>query len=163
AGDRYTARYTSRMCNELSVVDPVFPNPYTPGELPRVLAGRERQKERIRAYIGRIVAFGEMGGPLLVFQGPRGLGKTSLLGDAQRDAEEHGFLTAWISCRRNAGFLPDLVDRIDLAVLLSAVQNLAGQRADNPPSVIAAGLPSTPAVLTKAAAFGERSSFITVP
>lgn len=232
----------------------MLPNPYTPGELPRVLAGREQQQHRIRTYTGRVAAYGEMGGPLLVFQGPRGVGKTSLLRDAQRDAEEHGFVVAWVSCRRNAGFLADLVDRVgqaleaadvlpradrrhwrmrldqiaveigvpsgvklaatatpqqdnspsprgtrqsaledllhetsnrirqrggagllvlidelhaptsdDLAVLLNVVQNLAGRREDNPIAVITAGLPSTPAVLTKAATFGERSTFITLP
>ena len=92
------------------------PNPYTPGELPRVLAGREQQQDRIRGYLSRIGTYGEMGGPLLVFQGPRGVGKTSLLRDAQRDAEEHGFITAWVACRRNAPFLPDLVSRIGKAI-----------------------------------------------
>lgn len=230
------------------------PNPYTPGELPRVLAGREQQQDRIRGYLSRIGTYGEMGGPLLVFQGPRGVGKTSLLRDAQRDADEHGFITAWVACRRNAPFLPDLVSRIgkaieaadvlpraergrwgvrmerigleigvpsvvkvtataaadrspdspqsgarisaledllhetstrirtrggaglvvfvdelhaptrdDLAVLLNAMQNLAGKREDNPFAVIAAGLPSTPAALVKAATFGERSTFLTLP
>lgn len=231
----------------------MLPNPYTPGEVPRVLAGRRQQSERIRAYTARIATYGEMGGPLLVFQGPRGVGKTSLLRDAQRDAEEHGFVTAWTACRRGAGFLGDLVDRVpravedadvvprsertpwrmtldrvavqigvpagvkveaaasrtsspspsdsvrqsafedllhdtsnrvrrrggaglllfvdelhapradDVAVLLNAVQNLSARREDNPLAVIGAGLPSTPAVLTSAATFGERSAFVTLP
>lgn len=54
----------------------MLPNPYTPGELPQVLAGREREKDRIRSYLSRIATYGEIGGPLLVFQGPRGVGKT---------------------------------------------------------------------------------------
>lgn len=230
-------------------------NPYAPGELPRVLAGREQQQDRIRGYLSRIGTYGEMGGPLLVFQGPRGVGKTSLLREAQRDAEAHGFITAWVACRRNAPFLPDLVSRVskaieiadifpraekgswrlrleslglefglpsvvkvsakaaadrsgteapprgaqisaledllhetgtqvrsrggaglvvfidelhaaardDLAVLLNAMQNLAGNREDNPFAVIGAGLPSTPGVLVNAATFGERSTFLTLP
>ena len=219
-----------------------------------MLAGREEQQNRIRGYLSRIGTYGEMGGPLLVFQGPRGVGKTSLLREAQRDAEGHGFITAWVSCRRNAPFLPDLVSRIgkaietadilpraekgrwglrlerigveigvpsvvkvsasasadrsegdpprgarisaledllhetsrqvrgsggaglvvfvdelhaaardDLAVLLNAMQNLAGKREDNPFAVIGAGLPSAPAALVKAATFGERSTFLTLP
>jgi hypothetical protein len=232
-----------------------LPNPYTPGELPRVLAGREQQQDRIRGLLSRVATYGEMGGPLLVFLGPRGVGKTSLLREAQRDAEEHGFLTAWVSCRRSAPFLPDVVSRVaravddagvvdrreqgrwrlrleklaveigvpsgvkltasavttaapspesaggarmsaledllhetstrvrerggaglvvfvdelhaptrdDTAVMLNAVQNLAGDRANNPLAVVAAGLPSTPAALTKAATFGERSTFVTLP
>ena len=234
----------------------MLPNPYTPGELPRVLAGREQQQDRIRGYLSRIGTYGEMGGPLLVFLGPRGVGKTSLLREAQRDAEAHGFITAWVACRRNAPFLPDLVSRVgkaietadilprgekgswrlrlqsiglefglpsvvkvsataaadrsgseappqrgaqisaledllhetstqvhrrggaglvvfvdelhaatrdDLAVLLNAMQNLAGRREDNPLAVIGAGLPSTPGVLVNAATFGERSTFLTLP
>jgi hypothetical protein len=232
----------------------MLPNPYSPGELPRVLAGRDEQQNRIRGYLSRIGTYGEMGGPLLVFQGPRGVGKTSLLREAQRDAEGHGFITAWVSCRRSAPFLPDLVSRIgkaietadilpraekgrwglrlerigveigvpsvvkvsasasadrsegdaprgarisaledllhetsrqvrgrggaglvvfvdelhaaardDLAVLLNAMQNLAGKREDNPFAVIGAGLPSAPAALVKAATFGERSTFLTLP
>ncbi len=233
----------------------MLPNPYAPGELPRVLAGREQQQDRIRGYLSRIGTYGEMGGPLLVFLGPRGVGKTSLLREAQRDAEAHGFITAWVACRRNAPFLPDLVSRVgkaietadilprsekgswrlrletiglefglpnvvkvsataaaersgtdapsrgaqisaledllhetstrvrgpggaglvvfidelhaatrdDLAVLLNAMQNLAGRREDNPFAVIGAGLPSTPGVLVNAATFGERSTFLTLP
>lgn len=233
----------------------MLPNPYAPGELPRVLAGREQQQDRIRGYLSRIGTYGEMGGPLLVFLGPRGVGKTSLLREAQRDAEGHGFITAWVACRRNAPFLPDLVSRVgkametadilpraekgtwklrleslglefglpsvvkvsatasadrsgaeapprgaqisamedllhetssqirarggaglvvfvdelhaatrdDLAVLLNAMQNLAGRREDNPLAVIGAGLPSTPGVLVSAATFGERSTFLTLP
>ena len=36
----------------------MLPNPYTPGQLPRVLAGREAEKERIRGYLSRVAAFG---------------------------------------------------------------------------------------------------------
>lgn len=47
-----------------------------------------------------------------------------------------------------------------LALLLNALQNLAGRRADNPLAVIAAGLPVTPEAITRAATFGERSTFV---
>lgn len=231
----------------------VEPNPYTPGETPRILAGREAEADRIRSRLSRVATFGEMAGPPLIFQGPRGVGKTSLLRAAQRDAEAHGFLTAWVAGHRDAPLLPDLVDRVmrtladstvippderrrvqlrlkeigvefgvpsgvkvkasaeashheatgtgalisavedllhdasnrirtgggaglaifldelhapshfDLAVLLNAVQNLSGRREDNPLAVIGAGLPSTAAELTKAATFGERSTFVTLP
>ena len=53
--------------------------------------------------------------------------------------------------------------RDDLAVLLNAMQNLAGRREDNPLAIIGAGLPSTPGVLVNAATFGERSTFLTLP
>jgi hypothetical protein len=47
--------------------------------------------------------------------------------------------------------------RLDLAILLNAVQNLDGEREDNPLAVVAAGLPSVRGALTRAATFGERS------
>jgi len=226
----------------------MLPNPYTPGQVPRVFAGRMPEKDRIRGYLSRVATYGELGGPLLVFHAPRGVGKTSLLREGQRDGEEHGFVTAWVSCTRRQPFLPELVDRVgrsleraevvparqrgrwrahlekvsvqlgapganitaelatapedeapaapiaavedllhdaarrvrdrggaglvvfvdelhapahaDLATFLNALQNLDGHRADNPLAVVAAGLPSTPEELTRAATFGERSAFV---
>lgn len=229
----------------------VPPNPYTPGQVPRVLAGRGAELRRIRDLAARVAAYGELGGPPLVFHAPRGLGKTSLLRIAQRRAGADGFLSAWISCSRRRPFLPEVVhvvartleradftpdgrrrwharlDRVglefglpgvrvsaeidtgadaagssappgapiaaledllheaatlvrahggagllvfldelhaaapdDLATLLNALQNLDGEREENPLAVIAAGLPVTPEAITGAATFGERSTFV---
>ena len=233
--------------------DPRLPNPYTPGQVPRVLAGRTSELTRIRDQVGRVATFGELGGPLLVFHAPRGLGKTSLLRTAQRQTAELGFVSAWVACSRERPFLPELVrvierslqraditptgeagarwrsrlDKIsvelgvpgvkvradlanqaapgsappagaapiaaledllhdaaqvvrgrggagllvfidelhaasadDMAILLNALQNLDGEREHNPLAVISAGLPVTPEALTRAATFGERSSFV---
>jgi hypothetical protein len=219
------------------------PNPYTPGSTPRYLAGRDTELERVRQYLAPVIAYGEMAGPQLVFHGPRGVGKTSLLRAAEASARESGFVTAWTSCVRKQPFLADLagvvsraldragvdtatprwrarvekvgvevglsgprvsaelgreepgevvpgsvtavedllheaaravrdrggagllvlVDelhaaaRLDLAILLNAVQNLDGERDRNPLAVVCAGLPSVRGVLTRAATFGERS------
>ncbi len=225
-------------------------NPYTPGQVPRILAGRAEELSLIRDRLARVEAYGELSGPLLVFHAPRGVGKTSLLREAQREAEEHGFVTAWVACARRQRLLPELVNRVghaleaaevvtgkavggwqtrvhrlslqvgppglqvgadltrdaapvpaeahapvaavedllhdaatkvrersgsglavfvdelhaamrtDAAVLLNALQNLDGRREENPLTVIGAGLPSTPEELTRAATFGERTSFI---
>lgn len=227
-----------------------LPSPYTPGELPRVLAGREVERSLIRERLDRIETLGDSGGPLLVFHAPRGIGKTSLLRAGQSEANSRGFITVWVSCARDAPFLPDLAaglangleraeivnprdrarwharltklgvevgvpgarlsaevgvdrpsetrtaataisdleellsdaaatvrdrggagvmvfvdelhaaDRRDLSVLLNGVQNLGGAPQPSPLGVIAAGLPSTPETLTKAATFGERSEFM---
>ncbi len=48
----------------------------------------------------------------------------------------------------------------DLSILLNTVQNLDGEREDNPLAVVTAGLPVTPEAITRAATFGERSSFV---
>ena len=224
-------------------------NPYTPGQIPRILAGRTTELSLIRDRLARVEAYGELSGPLLVFHAPRGVGKTSLLREAQREAEEHGFVTVWVACARRQPLLPELVDRVgnaleaaevvtgratgpwrarmqrlslqvgppgvqvgaeitreretgpeptapvaaiedllheaatkvrtrggsglavfvdelhaamraDAAILLNALQNLDGRREDNPLTVIGAGLPSTPEELTRAATFGERTSFV---
>lgn len=230
------------------------PDPYTPGEVPRVLIGRETELGRIRDRVSRVATFGEMGGPLLVFHAPRGLGKTSLMRTAQQQAEAVGCVSVWVACSRERPFLPELAhatdralvraglvtdehgrrrwrDRLerisielgppgvkvkgdvstassaapeggsadrapigaledllheaaalargrygaglvvfldelhaassdDLGVLLNAVQNLAGERERHPVAVVSAGLPVTPEAITRAATFGERSSFV---
>ncbi len=230
----------------------MLPNPYTPGQVPRVLVGRSVELDRIRTVISRVATFGELGGPLLVFHAPRGVGKTSLLRTAQRQAAEVGFVSAWVACSRERPFLPELVRAVeraltraevippgdagagwrarldgisvefglpgakvradlarreplaeppagtapiaaledllhessdavrrrggagllvfldelhaasadDMATLLNALQNLDGEREVNPLAVITAGLPVTPEALTRAATFGERSSFV---
>jgi hypothetical protein len=48
----------------------------------------------------------------------------------------------------------------DLGVLLNAAQNLAGERDQHPVALVTAGLPVTPEAITRAATFGERSSFV---
>ncbi|GAB2862928.1 ATP-binding protein [Nocardioides pacificus] len=224
------------------------PNPYTPGQVPRILAGRQAEREMIRDRLGRVATFAEFGGSLLAFHAPRGLGKTSLLRAAQRDADTAGFVSVWVAAAHRGSVLAELVratersvsrhdalsgaaatrwraklDKIqlevglpgakvsaelspdrapaapsapigaledllhdtatlvrksggagllvfvdeihaasqgDLAVLLNALQNLDGERHANPLAVFAAGLPSTPEALTRAATFGERTAFV---
>lgn len=226
------------------------PNPYTPGQIPRVLAGRARERAEIDARLVRVETFGELGGPLLAFHAPRGLGKTSLLRAAERDALSRGFVAVWVAATPRSRLLAEVgaatrravestdaartgtgrrwtaaldklqielgipgakvtadlavtapadppavaapvtaleellggtarlarehgaaglllvVDEVhaahrdELGIVLNALQNLDGRREDNPVAVLAAGLPSTPEALTRAATFGERSSFM---
>lgn len=69
--------------------------------------------------------------------------------------------------RGGAGLLV-LIDELhaapyaELAILLNALQNLAGRRAENPLALMTAGLPSTPEMIMRAATFGERSEFISI-
>ena len=94
----------------------MLPNPYTPGQVPRILAGRAPELSLIRDRLARVEAYGELSGPLLVFHAPRGVGKTSLLREAQREAEEHGFVTVWVACVRRQALLPELVNRVGRAL-----------------------------------------------
>lgn len=226
-------------------------NPYTPGQVPRILAGRTAEMRRIEGLLARVATYGELGGPLLVFHAPRGIGKTSLLRAGQRRAAESGFVTAWVACSRQRPVLPEVAHSIgraleradavpsgtagnrwrgqlerltvevglpgakvqaevgrreasavpqaaigiletllhdaasavrehggaglllmldelhtasadDMSVLLNTLQNLDGERAENPLAAVAAGLPVTPEALTRAATFGERSTFVSL-
>lgn len=226
-------------------------NPYTPGQVPRILAGRTAEMRRIEGLLGRVATFGELGGPLLAFHAPRGIGKTSLLRAGQRRAMESGFVTAWVACSRQQPVLPEIAHSIaraleradavpggaagsrwrgqlerltvevglpgakvqaevarketsapplaavgvlesllheaassvrsrggagllllldelhaasadEMSVLLNTLQNLDGERTDNPLAAVAAGLPVTPEALTRAATFGERSTFVSL-
>jgi len=91
-------------------------NPYTPGQVPRILAGRAVELRKIEDQLARVVTYGELGGPLLVFHAPRGLGKTSLLRAAQRRADALGFVSAWVACSRERPVLPELVRSVQTAL-----------------------------------------------
>lgn len=83
-------------------------NPYSPGEVPRVLVGRDRELARIATALDRVTRHGEMAGPPMVFTAPRGIGKTSLLRTAADRARPEGFAVAWVACVKGARVLPDL-------------------------------------------------------
>jgi hypothetical protein len=91
-------------------------NPYTPGQVPRVLAGRAVELRKIEDQLARVVTYGELGGPLLVFHAPRGLGKTSLLRATQRRADTLGFVSVWVACSRERPVLPELVRSVQTAL-----------------------------------------------
>lgn len=107
-----------------------LPDPYTPGEVPRVLIGREAELRRIRDRVSRVATFGEMGGPLLVFHAPRGLGKTSLMRTAQQQAAEVGCCCAWVACSRERAFLPELAHATHRALVRAGIvtDDAAGRR-----------------------------------
>lgn len=86
----------------------MLPNPYSPGEVPRVLVGRDRELARIATALDRVTRHGEMAGPPMVFTAPRGIGKTSLLRTAAARARPEGFAVAWVACVKGARVLPDL-------------------------------------------------------
>lgn len=91
-------------------------NPYTPGGRPRVFVGRERERSEIRDRLARVIAFGEMAGPLSIVTGPRGLGKTSLLRDIADQAASDGFVVAWVAGVKRQPLLPELAARVRSAL-----------------------------------------------
>ncbi len=100
--------------------------PYTPGALPRHLAGREREIRRIRRALAPVVAYGEFAGAPTVFHAVRGLGKTSLLRHAQREAEALGFVTAWVACAKATPYLPDLEAAVQEGLARTALTESPG-------------------------------------
>ena len=105
--------------------------------MPRVFAGRAVELRRIEDQLARVVTYGELGGPLMVFHAPRGLGKTSLLRAAQRRAEALGFVTAWVACSRERAVLPELVRSVQTSleradVLPAAEPEASGASACSP-------------------------------
>jgi RecA/RadA recombinase len=80
--------------------------------MPRVFIGREREREELRDTLARVIAFGDMGGPLTVVTGPRGLGKTSLLREVSANAEREGFVVAWIAGVKHQAFMTDVIDQV---------------------------------------------------
>ncbi|MFC5730004.1 MULTISPECIES: ATP-binding protein [Nocardioides] len=110
----------------------MLPNPYTPGEAPpRVFVGRETEMERLRDRLARVIAYGEMMGPLTVLAGPRGVGKTSLLRAVQADAAAGGFVTAWSSCVKDQPFLGDVLHSVRRELVgVGALDEPRGARID---------------------------------
>ncbi|MXG88881.1 AAA family ATPase [Nocardioides flavescens] len=86
----------------------MLPNPYTPGRPAQVLGGRTRERARIASLLERVETLGEYAGPLHVFHAPRGLGKTSLLRSAEREAASRGFATVWVSATRRGNVAAEL-------------------------------------------------------
>lgn len=92
------------------------PSPYNPGSSPAYLAGRGRELELVREQLSRLSALQRSGGPLLGFHAPRGVGKTSLLRRAQRDAIDAGFITAWVTGRPDVPMLASLANDVSREV-----------------------------------------------
>jgi len=84
------------------------PSPYTPGAVARDVPGRAQQlsfyNERAQ-YIGTL---GKFSGRITVHQAARGVGKTSLLRQVQRQFEDAGFETIWITANPDDSLLASL-------------------------------------------------------
>lgn len=106
-------------------MDPVL-NPFSPGAgtPPPELAGRDELIEKARVALARIAAGRNEQGLLLV--GLRGVGKTVLLGEVRKQAEQLGFHVAMIESTEGKK-LPDLLVPAvrQLLLRLDAMQNVS--------------------------------------
>jgi hypothetical protein len=91
-------------------------NPYSPGDRPQVFVGRQAERARIRDRLAKVLAYGEMMGPLTVVTGPRGMGKTSLLRDIADEATRDGFVVAWTAGLKRRPFLDETLAQVTRAV-----------------------------------------------
>lgn len=73
-------------------------SPYRPGigARPVVFAGRDQELDRTSRVLGGVAISGSAAPAPVVFTGPRGVGKTVLLGVTRDQAHKHGFVTAHV-------------------------------------------------------------------
>lgn len=102
-----------------------LPSPYSPGARPAYLAGRARERALVDEGLARVRLLKRSAGPLLAFHGPRGLGKTSLLRQAQQDAEAAGFVTGWVTGRSDQ----TMIEAVAKSLTRSVQQRSLGERA----------------------------------
>jgi hypothetical protein len=102
-------------------VDPVQ-NPYAPGAgiVPPELAGREDEQERFGVLLKRLADRRADQG--LALWGLRGVGKTVLLNDLARRAEEHGWGTGYVELGGRGPLRPALA-----TIAIQSAQSLARQ------------------------------------
>ncbi len=90
------------------------PNPFRPGfnQSPLVLSGRDRVLGAIDEAFAVAGLDGRTPRPI-VLTGPRGVGKTVILGEAAaRVADNHAWLTAPVEVRSGKPFTPQLIERL---------------------------------------------------
>ena len=85
-------------------------SPYTPGAIAHRLPGRDVHLGRINVHLTNLNVYRQLDGRVHVFVGPRGVGKTSLLRAAQRDAEQRTFTTVWATGGDSVSLSVDLAN-----------------------------------------------------
>ncbi len=88
------------------------PSPYTPGEIARTIPGRVQQLADFDERLSYLVDLRRLVGRIRVDHAPRGFGKTSLLRQYQRRAQERGVLTIWVTAGESSGLIPQLAAEI---------------------------------------------------
>ena len=91
------------------------PSPYTPGEVARTVPGRFQQLADFDERLSSLVDLRRLVGRIRVDHAPRGFGKTSLLREYQRRAQERGALTVWVTAGESGGLIPQIAAEISRA------------------------------------------------
>lgn len=87
------------------------PSPYTPGEIAHDVPGRVAQLDEISDALAIAGARDRLVGRIRIDVGPRGVGKTSYLREAQRRAEAAGFATVFVTAG-HGGLIAGLAETI---------------------------------------------------
>ncbi|MGH3724754.1 MAG: ATP-binding protein [Mycobacterium sp.] len=88
------------------------PSPYTPGQVAREVVGRAEQLAEIGERLMYMAELGRLVGRIRVDTGPRGVGKTSLLREVQREAEARGVVTVWATAGGDEPLIPAIATQI---------------------------------------------------
>ena len=91
-------------------------SPYTPGAVAHHLPGRDVHLTRVSVHLTNLSVYRQLDGRVHVFVGPRGVGKTSLLRVAQRDAQQRTFTTVWATGGDSVSLSVDLANEFDKLV-----------------------------------------------
>lgn len=122
-------------------------SPYTPGVVARSVPGRSAQ---LRWYTQRAEEIGKLGRFIArarVDHAARGVGKTSLLREAERIFKRHGVLTVWVTANEDEKLLPAVLT--ELRALLPSAQRLSSDLVDAIDSVtLSLGAGATKASVT---------------
>ncbi|MHA7125270.1 AAA family ATPase [Janibacter indicus] len=94
----------------------VQPSPYTPGEIAHDVPGRADHLDRVADLLAAMSARRRLAGRVHVFVGPRGVGKTSLLREAQRQAQAAGHATVFVTAG-HGDLVASLVEALGLGPL----------------------------------------------
>jgi hypothetical protein len=87
-------------------------SPYTPGEVAKSVPGRTTQLAFYDESAARIALLGRFIGRVRVDHAARGVGKTSLLREAQRRMEKHGIATVWVTANEDESLLPAVLEAL---------------------------------------------------
>lgn len=91
------------------------PSPYTPGEVARTVPGRIQQLADVDERLSYLVDLHRLVGRIRVDHAPRGFGKTSLLRQYQRRAQDRGALTVWVTAGEGAGLIAQIASELSQA------------------------------------------------
>ena len=122
------------------------PSPYTPGEVARAVPGRAVQLAQMDERLSYMIDLQRLVGRVRVDVAARGIGKTSMLREAQRRAQARGALTIWVTAGEQLGLtaaiareiartcddwkdeargrLPDLLERLTVSVGVPGVARM---------------------------------------